>query len=151
MSDEKNQKLVLNTGEIIYAYSIKLSKTRKSYVALLRKCTCYRNTCDCVIQKTYPKEEVYSINDKIIEKEPPKPKYNLEDQYYRGLPLRLINRQDYKFKNAKRYVINNTNQNIWIPNTYLLEDGTIKPGVDIMFIFKKAQRQLELAGYKLKY
>lgn len=75
---------------------------------------------------------------------------NLETQYYRGLPLRLINRKDYKHKNAKRFVINNTNQNIWIPNCYLLDDGTIKDNVDIMYIFRKAKRKLEIAGYKIK-
>lgn len=75
--------------------------------------------------------------------------YNTDIQYYRGLPLRLIERKDYKDKKAKRYVINNTNQNIWIPNQYLEEDGTIKEGVDIMFIFRGAKRKLELAGYKM--
>lgn len=77
-------------------------------------------------------------------------KCNLDNQYYNGLPLRLVNRKDYKHQKAKRFIINNTNQNIWIPNTYLLEDGTIKEGTDIMFIFRKAKRQLELAGFKIK-
>ncbi len=75
---------------------------------------------------------------------------NLKTQYYKGLPLRLIDRKDYKHKKAKRFVINDTNQNVWIPNYYLLDDGTIKSNVDIMFIFKKIKRQLELAGYKIK-
>lgn len=75
---------------------------------------------------------------------------NTETQYYRGLPLKLIDRKDYHMRKAKRYVINNTNQNVWIPNCYLEDDGTIKKNVDIMFIFKKAKRQLELAGYKIR-
>ena len=75
---------------------------------------------------------------------------NTRMQYYRGLPLKLIDRKDYKNRKAKRYSINNTNQNIWIPNIYLESDGTIKENVDIMFIFRKAKRQLELAGYKIK-
>lgn len=75
---------------------------------------------------------------------------NLEMQYYKGLPLKLINRKDYKSRNAKRYTINNTNQNVWIPNIYLLEDGTIKENAELMFLFKKAKRQIELAGYKFK-
>lgn len=70
---------------------------------------------------------------------------NYDTQLYRGLPLRLIRRSDYKHKNAKRYIINETNQNLWIPNKYLLDDG-----VDLMFIFKRATRQLELAGYKVR-
>lgn len=81
----------------------------------------------------------------------PRIKYNTDLQNYRGLPLRLIVRKDYSHRQAKRFTINDTNQNIWIPNRYLLKDGTIKSDVNIMFIFKKAQRQLELAGYKFKY
>lgn len=76
-------------------------------------------------------------------------KLNTEMQNYRGLPLRLIDRKDYKHMKAKRYTINNTNQNVWIPNQYLEEDGTIKNGADIMFVFRKSKKQLELAGYKL--
>jgi hypothetical protein len=39
-------------------------------------------------------------------------------------------------------------QNIWIPNAFLLEDGTIKPGVNIDFVFKRAywQKKLEYAN-----
>lgn len=77
-------------------------------------------------------------------------KYNQETQYYRGLPLRLIVRKDYYRMKAKRFIINETNQNVWIPNVYLLDDGTIKDNVDLMFIFRKAKRKLELAGYKIK-
>lgn len=75
---------------------------------------------------------------------------NLDMQYYRGLPLKLIDRKDYKQRKAKRFTINNTNQNVWIPNCYLLEDGTIIDNIDLMFIFRKCKRQLELAGYKIK-
>ncbi|MCL9628390.1 hypothetical protein [Bacillus subtilis] len=75
--------------------------------------------------------------------------YNYEIQYYRGLPLRLIRRFDYREKNAKRYVINDSNQNIWIPNRHLHDDGTIKEDANIDYIFVKAGRQMELAGYKL--
>lgn len=57
---------------------------------------------------------------------------NLKTQYYKGLPLKLINRKDYANRKAKRFIINNTNQNIWIPNSYLMEDGTIKDNVDLM-------------------
>lgn len=70
--------------------------------------------------------------------------YNI--QYYKGIPLRLINR-NYKTYNAKRYLINETNQNIWIPNCYLLKDGTIKSDVNIDFIFnnKITQNKLKIA------
>ena len=71
---------------------------------------------------------------------------NYKEQYYRDIPLRLINRNYTGYK-AKRYLINNTNQNVWIPNCYLLEDGTIKEGANLDFIFNSRQgkRKLELA------
>jgi hypothetical protein len=71
---------------------------------------------------------------------------NLETQYYKGIPIRLIKR-GYCNYNAKRFTLNSTNQNIWIPNCYLEKDGTLKEGVNIDFIFKKAyiQRKFEYA------
>jgi hypothetical protein len=57
----------------------------------------------------------------------------------------LIGRH-YGDRKAKRYTINGTNQNVWIPNKHLLEDGTIKPGEDIDYIFRRAQNQLAIAG-----
>lgn len=47
---------------------------------------------------------------------------------------------------AKRFIINHTNQNVWIPNKHLKEDGTIKELEDIDYVFRKSIRQLELAG-----
>ena len=70
---------------------------------------------------------------------------NFDTQYYKGIPLNLVNRK-YGNRNAKRFVINHTNQNVWIPNKHLQEDGTIVPGENIDYVFRKAQRQLELAG-----
>lgn len=45
-----------------------------------------------------------------------------------------------------------TNQNIWIPNCYLLEDGTIKNGVNLNWIFNKesAKHKIGLAKDKLR-
>jgi hypothetical protein len=71
---------------------------------------------------------------------------NCKVQYYKGIALSLINR-NYNGYMAKRYLLNFTNQNVWIPNKHLLEDGTIKDGEDLDYVFRKAQRQLELAGY----
>lgn len=73
---------------------------------------------------------------------------NTDEQIYKGIPLRLIVRKSYIVDKAKRFSINNTNQNVWIPNCYLTDDGTIKEGVNIDFIFKKAKRQLEIAGVR---
>lgn len=70
---------------------------------------------------------------------------NYETQYYKGIPLNLIKRK-YGNRNAKRFVINHTNQNVWIPNKHLKEDGTIKFMEDIDYVFRKSIRQLELTG-----
>ena len=70
---------------------------------------------------------------------------NYETQYYKGIPLNLVRRK-YGNRNAKRFVINNTNQNVWIPNKHLKEDGTIKITENIDYVFRRSIRQLELAG-----
>ncbi len=66
-------------------------------------------------------------------------------QYYKGIKLQLIDRK-YGDRKAKRFTINGTNQNVWIPNKHLSEDGVIKTGENIDYVFRKAKRQLELAG-----
>jgi hypothetical protein len=75
-------------------------------------------------------------------------KYNLTTQSYKDIPLRLIERKSYKNQKAKRFTINSTNQNVWIPNSHLENDGTIKQGENIDYVFLKAKRQLELAKVK---
>ncbi len=69
-----------------------------------------------------------------------------EPQYYKGIKLRLIKR-NYTGYSAKRYILNDTNQNVWIPCKHLSEDGRLKEGEDIDYVFRRAKRQLELAGY----
>lgn len=66
---------------------------------------------------------------------------------YKGVHLKLIKRKDYPFSKAKRFTLNNTNQNVWIPNKHLEEDGSLRAGQNIDYIFRKAKRQLEIAGY----
>lgn len=69
-----------------------------------------------------------------------KSKLNLTEQFYKGVRIRLIKR-DYTGNKAKRFLLGrekNNHQNIWIPNVYLTEDGTIKPDANIDFVFKKA-------------
>ena len=68
---------------------------------------------------------------------------NFDTQYYKGIPLNLIKR-NYRGYNAKRFTINHTNQNIWIPNKHLLEDGTIKEGENIDYIISRARQQNKL-------
>ncbi|MGP3787179.1 hypothetical protein [Paenibacillus sp. 1A_MP2] len=67
-------------------------------------------------------------------------------QDYKGIRLELINRK-YEGRAAKRFTLGGTNQNVWIPNKHLEADGQIKEGENIDYVFRKAQRQLELAGY----
>lgn len=71
---------------------------------------------------------------------------------YKNVPLKLIVYTEKHFQRlkAKRFTINGTNQNVWIPNCYLKEDGTIKLFANIDFIFFKSKRQLEIAGVTFK-
>lgn len=77
---------------------------------------------------------------------------NMKTQVYKDIRVRLIERS-YKGVKAKRFLLlpfthtAMTNQNVWIPNKHLEQDGTIKPGEDIDYVFRKAQRQLKYAGY----
>lgn len=77
-----------------------------------------------------------------------KKSFNMDVQYYKGIPLRLICRETYLSNKAKRYAINETNQNVWIPNKHLEEDGTIKQGENLDYIFIKAakMKKLKYAG-----
>lgn len=74
--------------------------------------------------------------------------FNMNVQYYKGIPLRLICRNTYRSDKAKRYAINETNQNVWIPNKHLEEDGTIKQRENLDYIFIKAakMKKLKYAG-----
>ena len=76
---------------------------------------------------------------------------NITTQFYKGIPLRLIERKGYKHMKAKRFTINGTNQNVWIPNKHLLNDGTIKESENLDYIFKKAKRQLEIAKVAVSF
>lgn len=67
-------------------------------------------------------------------------------QYYKGIRLKLIKR-NYNGYKAKRFTLGGTNQNVWIPNKHLTSSGAIKEGENIDYIFRRAKRQLELAGY----
>lgn len=154
---KRNIEIRLKEGKTIKGFDIRESKTGKSYVVQLQwhpinieqsylKTDIESLSIDGELQDITVKTEKYQSNKKVNTI-----KYNTDMQYYKGLPLRLIARKDYKTKRAKRYTINDTNQNVWIPNKFLSEDGTIKANADIMFVFKGAERKLELAGFKFKY
>lgn len=71
---------------------------------------------------------------------------NTDIQYYKEIPLRQIKRSDYHVMNARRFTLNGTNQNVWIPNRYLHEDGTLKANINIDFVFRGCRRKFQLAG-----
>ena len=70
---------------------------------------------------------------------------NRDTQYYKGIPVILIVYTENHFARlkAKRFLIGDPKykQNIWIPNQFLEPDGTIKPNVNIDFVFRKAYDQ----------
>ena len=70
---------------------------------------------------------------------------NFNTQYYKGIPLQQIDR-GYGQAKARRYTVNNTNQNIWIPLTYVEPNGTLKENIDIDWVLVKERRTLEKAG-----
>lgn len=74
-------------------------------------------------------------------------KLNTQTQMYKNIPLQLITRKYTHYK-AKRFRINNTNQNVWIPNKHLAPDGTILPNQNLDYIFftRMGRHKLELAG-----
>lgn len=73
---------------------------------------------------------------------------NCETQYYKTIPLKLSARNRYTNRKAMRFFINGTEQAVWIPKKHLLDDGTIKPGENIDYIFRQGNgvHKLELAG-----
>jgi hypothetical protein len=77
--------------------------------------------------------------------------YNFELQYYKGIPLRLVN-MDYTDRKAKRYSINDTIQKLWIPNKYLTLEGTIRPHANLDFKFRgtNIKHILKLAGVDIQ-
>ena len=80
-------------------------------------------------------------------------KLNDEMQYYKSIPIRLVkkSRAKYEWRKAKRYTINGTGETVWIPNKHLLDDGTIKPGENIDYVFFKNPRSCRLAGIDLNF
>lgn len=70
---------------------------------------------------------------------------NFNTQYYKSIPIKLIDRK-YGDRKALRFTINNTNQNVWIPLKHLDKDGNILLTENLDYIFRKSKRQLEIAG-----
>lgn len=77
--------------------------------------------------------------------------FNTETQVYKNirLTLRPYHPDYYAQRNAKRFTLGDPLteiQNIWIPNACLLPDATLKPGVDLNWIFRKRTTKIKL-GY----
>lgn len=75
---------------------------------------------------------------------------NFETQFYKGIPLKQIDR-GYGNAKARRFTINHTNQNCWIPLKHLELDGTIKPKEDIDYVIFRSKRQFEIAGVSINF
>lgn len=73
---------------------------------------------------------------------------NCETQYYKTIPLRLSARNLYTNRKAMRFLINNTEQAVWIPKKHLKDDGTIKHNENIDYVFLRGDgvHKLYLAG-----
>lgn len=67
---------------------------------------------------------------------------NVDDQFYKGIRVRLIpyHPDYYANKKAKRFELGDRKhgQNVWIPNAYLTDNGTIKEGANLDFVFTRA-------------
>lgn len=72
-------------------------------------------------------------------------KYNMKVQTYKGVKVQLIlyTEQHFARLKAKRFLLigQNKSQNIWIPNSFLLPDGTLDPDKDLDWLFQQAWRQ----------
>lgn len=68
-------------------------------------------------------------------------------QKYKGIQFCLIDRKSYKRQKAKRFLIIPTetkfatNQNVWIPNKHLDQNGSVEAGENIDYVFRFAGRQ----------
>lgn len=76
----------------------------------------------------------------------PKIIYNTTLQFYKSIPFRLIIRKDYDTKNAMRFTLNETNQNVWIPKKHLAPNGTLLPNENVDYVFRRHGHQLNIAG-----
>lgn len=66
-------------------------------------------------------------------------------RFFKNIPLKLIVYRPEHFArlNAKRFMLGNPKygQNIWIPNRFLEEDGTIRKDADLDWAMTKAVSQ----------
>lgn len=74
---------------------------------------------------------------------------NTGDQYYQDVKINCIART-YGDRKAMRFILNGSNQNLWIPKKYLKADGTLKDGVNLDWLFysKNNYRKIEISHLK---
>lgn len=61
---------------------------------------------------------------------------NTNTQYYKGVPLRLINNKKYRARYSKKFAINGTGYSVCIPSAFLDKTGTIKSDADLDWMFR---------------
>lgn len=71
---------------------------------------------------------------------------NYQVQEYKEKYLLRLLKRDYIGYKAKRFKFLYTDANVWIPNSYLGDDGTIKPNANLDWIFDRHPK--EVAKYK---
>lgn len=75
---------------------------------------------------------------------------NYKLQVYKGIPIQLLNRK-YGNRRAHKFSVNCSDQTIWILKKHLLEDGTIKVGEDIDYVFKMARNICKQAKVRVEW
>lgn len=79
-----------------------------------------------------------------------------EVQYYKNIPLQQVIRtyegtKDARYEmKARRFTLNHTNQNVWIPCKHLDDTGKLLPDEDIDYVFLKAHNQCYYAGVNFR-
>lgn len=63
-------------------------------------------------------------------------KRNLGVQFYKGIPLRIDNKKRGRRRRAKKFIINESEQYVWISNIYLERDWSLRPDIDIDWMFR---------------
>lgn len=137
--------------------ALKRSKRKNRCNREERKCSI--DTCPCheckiwMINGSCPKSCENKKKVKCKFEEGLHMELNLSPQSYKQYTFTLMARPDYGIKKAKRFRINNSYQNVWIPNKHLEADGTIKQGENIDYIVNSYEfrHKLTLIGDKNEF
>ena len=97
-----------------------------------------------VLENDYTNPDYIGMKDKEI-----RACINQEEQVYKGIRVQCVPRRDYAVMKAKGFVLNGTNQNVWIPNKHLDKHGNIKSGENIDYVFIRSWKQCAKANVDL--